>query len=289
MTVGPRPSNASRRRAHCPIQYTFQSDIAEIVQTAMPGFMQVFPGPGKLRASAAVASAASRAKYFAFESAALQTAFDLKQAYYQLFFLDEQLRINRETYSLLNDLERIARAQNEVGKGTLQDVLRAQIERDRVSTEIANLEDSRLPLLASFKAALGLTSDQPDPPVPTQLETSNFNPDTNELLRTAFARNPQLKALEAEVRQADAAITVAYKERVPDFSLGLMADVKASPTMFRPLAGATLPLARQNSRGNRAGQSERTGRSGALERGADSVDGGFCGTNFCLSRNWPQS
>lgn len=223
-------------------QITFQSDIAEIVQTVMPGFMQVFPGPGKLRASAAVASAVSRAKYFAFESAALQAAFNLKQAYYQLFFLDEQLRINRETYSLLNDLERIARAQNEVGKGTLQDVLRAQIERDRVSTDIANLVDSRRPLLASFKAALGLTSDQPDPPVPVRLETTNLNPDTDELLRAAFARNPQLQALEAEVRQADATITVAYKERVPDFSLGLMADVKSSPTMFRPLAGVTLPI-----------------------------------------------
>ena len=80
-------------------QITFQSDIADIVMTVMPGFMQEFPGPGKLRARAAVASAESRAKYFAFESAALQTAFDLKQAYYELYFLDERLRINHETLS----------------------------------------------------------------------------------------------------------------------------------------------------------------------------------------------
>jgi outer membrane protein TolC len=46
----------------------------------------------------------------------------------------------------------------------------------------------------------------------------------------------------AEVRAAEAGITLAYKSRVPDFSLGLMADVKASPTMFRPLAGLTLPI-----------------------------------------------
>jgi outer membrane protein TolC len=223
-------------------QITFQSDIADIVMTVMPGFMQEFPGPGKLRARAAVASAESRAKYFAFESAALQTAFDLKQAYYELYFLDERLRINHETLSLLNNLERIARAQNEVGKGTLQDVLRAQIERDRVRTDIANLEDSRRPMLASFKAALGLTYNQPDPPVPARLETTAVNPDSDELLRVAFARNPQLKAMEAEVRAAEAGISMAYKERVPDFSLGLMADVKASPTMFRPLAGMTLPI-----------------------------------------------
>jgi outer membrane protein TolC len=46
----------------------------------------------------------------------------------------------------------------------------------------------------------------------------------------------------ADVRAAEAGIAMAYKERVPDFSLGLMADVKASPTMFRPLAGMTLPI-----------------------------------------------
>jgi cobalt-zinc-cadmium efflux system outer membrane protein len=223
-------------------QLTFQSDIGSIVQTIMPGFFQEFPGPGKLRARAVVATAESRAKYFAFENAALQAAFDLKQAYYQLYFLDDRLRINRETLSLLNDLERIARAQNEVGKGTLQDVLRAQIERDRVSTDIANLEDSRQPMLASFKAALGIQPDQPDPPMPARLEMAGINPDFDELLRIAFARNPQLKAVEADVRAAAAGIALAYKSRVPDFSLGLMADVKANPIVYRPLASMTLPI-----------------------------------------------
>jgi outer membrane protein, heavy metal efflux system len=228
-------------------QITFQSDIADIVETVMPGFMQEFPGPGKLRARAAVASAESRAKYFAFENAALQTAFDLKQAYYQLYFLDDQLRINRETLSLLNELNRIARAQNQVGKGTLQDVLRAEIERDRVQTDITNLEDSRKPMLAAFKAALGLMPGQPNPPVPARLETTAINPNSDELLQIAFARNPQLKELEADVRAAEAGIAVAYKSRVPDFSLGLMADAKASPTLFRPLAGITLPIWRDKT------------------------------------------
>jgi outer membrane protein, heavy metal efflux system len=228
-------------------QITFQSDIADIVKTVMPGFMQEFPGPGKLRARAAVATAESRSKYFAFENAALQTAFNLKQAYYQLYFLDDQLRISRETLSLLDNLEQIARAQNEVGKATLQDVLRAQIERARVQTDIANLKDSRRPMLAAFKAALGMTKDQPNPPVPARLEITTINPDSDELLRIAFARNPQLKAMEADVRAAEAEITVAYKSRVPDFSLGLMADAKATPTMFRPLAGMTLPIWRDKT------------------------------------------
>ena len=223
-------------------QLTFQMDIANIVTSVMPGFMQQFPGPGKLRAQARSATAGSQARYFAFESAVLQTAYDVKQSYYRLRFLDEKIRVDREMLRLLAELERIARAQNEVGRATLQDVYRAQIEEDRLKTEIANLEDSRHPLQAQFKAALGLTREQPLPPLPGHFEATTLDLSPEQILDTAFARNPQLKALEAEVRQAQASLNLAYKARVPDFSLGLMADVKMSPVLYRPLATMTLPL-----------------------------------------------
>ncbi|MHB9008737.1 MAG: TolC family protein, partial [Limisphaerales bacterium] len=63
---------------------TFQSDIADTVMSLMPGLMMDFPGPGKRKAAANVATAESEAKYFAFESSVLQTAFAFKKACYQL-------------------------------------------------------------------------------------------------------------------------------------------------------------------------------------------------------------
>ena len=223
-------------------QLTFQMDIKNIVTSVMPGFMQQFPGPGKLRTQAKAAAADSQARYFAFESAVLQTAYDVKQNYYRLWFLNEKIRVDGEMLRLLSELERIARAQNDVGQVTLQDVYRAQIEEDRLKTEITNLEDSRLPLQAQFKAALGLTRDQPVPPLPGRFEATTLDLPAEQILDTAFARNPQLKAMEAEVRRAQASLDLAYKAKVPDFSLGLMADVKMSPVLYRPLATATLPL-----------------------------------------------
>jgi outer membrane protein, heavy metal efflux system len=221
---------------------SFESDIADIVMTVMPGLMQEFPGPGKLKAAANVATAESRAKYFAFETSVLQTAFSLKRAYYQLWFLDENIRINSQTLGLLAELEEIARAQNSAGKVTLQDVYRAQIEQDQLSTEIDNLEDSRRPLIAQLKGTLGLRRDQPDPPQPGRFESTPLDLNGDALLDTAFARNPRLKMMEAEVRMAEAAIALARKSKVPDFNLGLMVDAKAAPTMFRPQAGMTLPV-----------------------------------------------
>lgn len=221
---------------------TFESDIADMVMSAMPGLMMDFPGPGKLKAAANVATAESDARYFQFESAILQTAFALKKAYYQLHFLDAKVDVNRQTLALVADLERLARTQNEVGKVTLQDVLRAQIEQDRLTTEIANLEDSHNPLLAQFKAALGLTAEQPNPPVPARFESTSLDLSAEQLFASALARNPRLKAMEAEVRRAGASLRLAYKSRVPDFNVGVEVDAKASPVFVTPQLGVTLPI-----------------------------------------------
>lgn len=221
---------------------TFQSDIADTVMSLMPGLMMDFPGPGKLKAAANVATAESDTRYFFFESSVLQTAFALKKAYYQLYFLEAKVSVNRQTLALVTDLEKLARTQNEVGKVTLQDVLRAQIEQDRLTTEIANLDDSHNPLLAQFKAALGLTAGQTNPPVPAQFESTPLDLSSDQLFASALARNPRLKAMEAEVRRADASLRLAYKSRVPDFNVGVEVDAKASPVFVTPQLGVTLPI-----------------------------------------------
>jgi outer membrane protein TolC len=223
-------------------QLTFQLYIQDVITSVMPGLMAQIPWPGKLRAQAEAATAESRAKYFAFEGAALQAAFAVKQSYYQLWFLDKKIGVDREMLQLLSELERIARARNETGQATLQDVYRAQIEADRLKTEIVNLEDSRLALGAQFKAALGLTRDQPEPPRPVRFEATTLDLSPEQILDTAFARNPQLKAMEAEVRQAQASLDLARKSKLPDVTLGSSVDVKASPWLYWPQATVTLPI-----------------------------------------------
>jgi len=222
-------------------QLTFQSYIQNTLTSLMPGFMQQFPGPGKLKARAGVAVAESQSKYFAFESAALQTAFNLERAYYQLGLPNEQICLKCETISLLQNQERVLRAQNAAGAATLPDLLGVQSKLDRARTELANLQDSRHSFLENFKAALGFATEQPDPPMPAHFETSDENGDVDELLRVAFKRNPQLKAMEADVRAAEAEIAVVYKERVPDFTAGLSAEVYRPP-FYWPQVSMTLPI-----------------------------------------------
>ncbi len=221
---------------------TFQADIADMVTSVMPGLMMDFPGPGKLKAAADAATAQSDAKYFQFESAVLQAAFALKKAYYQLHFLEARIDVNRQTLELVTEIERLARTRNEVGTASLQDVLRAQIERDRLATEVESLEDSRNPLLAQFKAALGLPADQHNPPRPARFESTPLDMASGDFLARALARNPRLRELEAEVRSADASLLLASKARVPNFNAGVEVNVKPSPVVVNPDFGVTLPI-----------------------------------------------
>ena len=212
----------------------------------MPGLMFDFPGPGKLAAGAEIASAESEAKYHAFTKAALQAAFDVKKACWELRTLDARLELNRQMSGLLAEVEKIAEARNATGTAMLPDVLRARIEHEQRLSEIRNLEDSRESLLERFKAALGLTPEQPAPVPPKQFfPEAPAGAETAARLETALQRNPGLRVMQAEIRRADAELTLARKAKIPDFTAGLEADVKAVPVMFRPQAGMTLPVWRE--------------------------------------------
>lgn len=221
---------------------TFEMDIQDVVMTLMPGLMIEVPWVQRLRVRADAASAESEAKYRLFEQAVMQTAFDVKRAYYQLYFLEHRLAVLSETSQLLIEVEASARALIESGSGTLQDVLRAQIEQERIRTDIENFRDSRSALLARYSAALGLAPDGPEPSMPRDFEVTPTNLPFEELHDLALRNNPRLRQMRAEVAMASTSMRLARLSRIPDFSLGVEADVKPSPAMWRPSIGMTLPI-----------------------------------------------
>lgn len=226
---------------------SFSLDIADTVMGLMAGLMVDLPGPGKRQAAGDLMAAESRAAYFAFEREILRNALAVKTAYHRLHLLDETLRVQQETLRLAGDFEQIAQQQSAAGQTALQDLLRAQIAREQIATEIANLADSRGALAAEWKSALGLGAADADPPFPAGYEPSTGDPDPAALLAAALARNPELRAMEEDVRRAEAALALARKTGEPDYALGLEADVRidsmrADPTMLTPSAGMTLPI-----------------------------------------------
>ncbi len=78
--------------------------------------------------------------------------------------------------------------------------------------------------------------------MPKLFESTPLDLPSDKLFETALAQSTRLKAIEAEIRAAEAAVALAYKARVPDTSLGLMADLKTSPVLYRPIGAISLPV-----------------------------------------------
>lgn len=221
---------------------TFSMDIADIVTSVMAGLMVDLPGPGKLRAAGDVAAAVGQGRYWAFETEVLRAVYDVKIAYYRLRFLENNIDVQKQTLRLLGDLEQLAKQQNAAGRTTLQDVLRAQIEQDKLQSQIDNLEDSRGALLAEFKAALGLGVDQADPPAPKIFTPSADSPDREEILASALKRNPTLKMIEADVLRAQNMMEVARRTGWPDVTLAGEVNLQSIPTVWKPSISISLPI-----------------------------------------------
>jgi outer membrane protein TolC len=201
-----------------------------------------WPGPGKLPARADAAYGESMKKRAVFETQLLGTALAVKRAYFQMWVLEEQIRWTRDVLALMENTEAIARQRLTVGKVTEQDVLRAQMERDRLRNQLASLVDSRNPVSARLRSALGLKADDALPPFTYRLNPSDANFTEQSLLDTAYQRNPRLKEMHGEVTQAMALYQLARKSNVPDYSWGIGAGVGPGGVSILPSFGITLPI-----------------------------------------------
>ena len=76
--------------------------------------------------------------------------------------------------------------------------------------------------------------------------------------------------MEAEVHAAEAAIAQAYKARMPDASVGLMADVKMNPTLYRPWGTVSIPLWRDKLAAEVA-QAQANKRAGEARLSAEQI------------------
>lgn len=226
---------------------TFQADITDSLRTLMPGLMFDIMNPGKREAMGTEATAGSDVAHRAFDSAVLNTAAELRRAWIELAYAREA----RALYlAAINNREQtIALAEADYSTGRMGGSLDTQV---RLETQVAGYRsqqlaiDDRLAAARSrFKSALGLAPADRDPPWPAAALVATALPSEEELWQRTLAANPQLAQMRAMVDMAIAGVEVARTSNRPDYSIGLMADVKASPVMFRPLASVSLPIWRE--------------------------------------------
>jgi cobalt-zinc-cadmium efflux system outer membrane protein len=190
--------------------------------------MQMIPFPGKLGAAGRGAQAQADASQARAEDLGWELRSQAAMAFYEIYGTERSIAVALETQQLLRDIAATAQRMYAVGEGRQPDVLRTQVEINRMTEEILRMRTMRDALVARLNALL----DQPPdaavgeaqiPVFPAQL------PNLDSLVALALGHRPMLQAGREDVRAAEAAQTLARREIWPDLQLGVIYGQRPMP------------------------------------------------------------
>jgi outer membrane protein TolC len=149
-----------------------------------------------------------------------EVATRIKSLYAQYWLTSKSLRLTRENIELSRRLEQIAQARYAGGLAPQQDAIRAQVERSVMDSELVAMESEQHHLMAFLNATLARPADAPlaEPEVLRALPARIDPAALNERLQ---ASNPQLAIEAARVAGAEKSRDLAYRNRFPDFIVGV--------------------------------------------------------------------
>src|SRR5271157_4366195 len=161
---------------------------------------QMIPYPGKTRLRTEIASRDADAETLAYEAVARRVVAEVKQAYFDLAYLDRSLAILQKDREALEGFEKVTEIRYSVGKAAQQDVLRAQLEVTRLAQRAAMLTQQRRTLEAQLNSLRNVPIDSPVG-APATVQPSVFVYTQDQLQEAAQANYPVLKQRKTMVEQ----------------------------------------------------------------------------------------
>jgi outer membrane protein TolC len=181
---------------------------------------QKVPWFGKLATHAAVAEQEVEIARARLATAELEVVEKIKRAYFQIYFVQQALRITEEDQQQLKLIEQtINRLYSVQRKVSQMDVLRVQLEVSRIDTELVRLRQQ----LESAQADLArLLHVSPETPLRAldQLPEESLPQDVEDLYRRAIASRPELHAALAAIQRDQRAADLARLDYFPDVTVG---------------------------------------------------------------------
>ncbi len=146
----------------------------------------------------------------------------LKVAHAQLYVVSRNQQLTREILDLVARLEKNSQVRYAGGLAMQQDVIRAQVEQTGMRNDLIMLENEGAMARARINGLLSRPTNAPltvpeslrPIPAPAKLDFATLEDRVR-------SRNPKLFSDEAGIKSAEKKRDLAYKERYPDFMLGV--------------------------------------------------------------------
>ena len=182
---------------------------------------QAIPYPGKLKLRGTIANLNAETKNFESQAFEKTLFLEVKQAYYELYRIQQQERHISAFRNRLESFEQTAATRYEVGLDVQQAISKTQLERNALSRLQFKLAEQRHMAVKALAYLLNqsTTSISLDSIKVESLPFIEF--DTGALLDIALHERPEIDALRATAQRIDAEILLARKQFKPDFGLNI--------------------------------------------------------------------
>jgi cobalt-zinc-cadmium efflux system outer membrane protein len=179
---------------------------------------QPVPFPGKLGLMGDMADADAAAVGAQYEAARRDVVFNVKQAYYDLYWIDRSVDILDDYLSLLRDFSKVAEQKYATGVGIQASVFKSQVEISNITERRLSFERMRKGAAARLNALLNRRVDSPLPAAEF-IDTSEVKVSEPLLVEQALAERQELKIAQEMVQKSGFMKDLARKEYLPNFSL----------------------------------------------------------------------
>ncbi len=205
---------------------------------------QTIPWVGKMGSRGDVELYRAEMKAHSYAEARLELALEACRLFDRYYAIARSLEVVAAHDKLVAQLGKALEAQYAVGKGTLYEPLQIEVERTQLERQTVGLEAERAVVQAQLNALLHRPPGAKLPPPPDTLADAPAAPPQDTAERVALAERPELLGADAEHKSLEAAIDLAQRDYVPDFTLfGSYNSMWAMPAhQFMFGISAPLPL-----------------------------------------------
>lgn len=196
---------------------------------------QQFPWFGKLRMRGEVAEAEVQMALARLAETELGVIENVRLAYYEVNYNQQAREITEQNRALLTDLLEIAEARYRTGEASQQDVLRAQLELDRIDQRLIEIDQA---LRQSQADLAGLLQTTPDAELlaAAEMEELSTPAEIDRLYDIAIQCRPELQERLASIAREQRNEELKRLDYYPDITLGFGWDVMTTNRAMDPMA-----------------------------------------------------
>jgi outer membrane protein TolC len=226
---------------------------------------QPLPWPGKRGLRADVAQLGADEAKAGLGRSRLSAEADVRRAYLDLLLARDRLDLLGRLESLWKTSAGVARARYESGEGAQSDVLRAQLELNRLRQRRLALQAQEATALQVLNRLRGRPLDEP---IPTSASVARLgapeSPPLEAAMSDALARSPELAQAKASSARARASEDLARREQYPDLavSAGIMPRGAIEP-MWTANVSIGLPIWGGRKQGKAVAETHARAEGGA--------------------------